>query len=261
MIVKKSKMTGYRIKYIAQELGADLCGIAPVDRFNNAPEGFKPTDIYSKAKSVIVFAKRLPIEILYAESPIPYTHVNSLMVNELDRLALQFSLRLQDMDIKNVMIPSDDPYEAWNQEKQHGQAILSMRHAGVCAGLGKLGKNNLLINAKYGNMIQLGAILTDCELAYDQPADYEVCLEGCSLCLKSCPQNALDGNTVLQIECRKLANYKNEKGYILKKCWTCRKVCPHSLGIKTKEEKTKNARQGRRQVPKHIAQQRQFAIL
>jgi epoxyqueuosine reductase QueG len=237
MINKKSKMTGNKIKKISQVLGADLCGIAPVDRFNNAPEGFKPTDIYSKAKSVIVYARRLPTEILHAESPVPYTHVNSLMSNEVDRLSLQFSLRLQDIGINSVMIPSDDPYESWNNEKQHGQAILSMRHAGVFAGLGKLGKNNLLINEKYGNMIQLGAILTDSELAYDQLADYEVCFDGCSLCLKSCPQNALDGNTVLQIECRKLANYKNEKGYILKKCWTCRKVCPHSLGLKTKRKK------------------------
>ena len=254
MIVKKSKMTAMRIKKCAQELGADLCGITPVDRFNNAPEGFKPTDIYSKAKSVIVYAKRLPIEILYAESPIPYTHVNALMALSVDRLSLTFSLHLQDMGITNVMIPSDDPYESWNQEKQHGQAILSMRHAGVFAGLGKLGKNNLLINEKYGNMIQIGAILTDCELAYDEIADYEVCPEGCSLCIKSCPQKALNGNTVLQIECRKLANYKNEKGYILKKCWTCRKVCPNATGLIKEDKKIKDrAVRWDTPVPKHIA--------
>ena len=129
------------------------------------------------------------------------------------------------------MIPSDDPYESWDQENQHGRAILSLRHAGMLAGLGKLGKNNLLINEKYGNMIQIGALLSDCELEYDRLADYEACPEGYSLCLKSCPKNALDGTTVLQIECRKLANYNNEKGYVLKKCWICRKVCPNAAGL------------------------------
>ncbi len=237
MISKKSETTACRIKSIAQELGADLCGIAPVERFSNAPEGFKPNDIYGKARSVIVHAKRLPVEILYAESPVPYTHVNSLMALEVDRLSLQLSLRLQDMGIRNVMIPSDDPYESWDREQQHGRAILSMRHAGVLAGLGKLGKNNLLINETYGNMIQIGALLIDCELDYDSLAEYDVCPEGCSLCITSCPRNALDGNTVVQIECRKSANYKNEKGYIVKKCWTCRKVCPHSSGLKKEEEK------------------------
>jgi epoxyqueuosine reductase len=248
MIVKKSQMTAIRIKLLAKNLGADLCGIAPVDRFNSAPDGFRPNDIYSKAKSVIAYAKRLPIEVLYAESPIPYTHVNSLIAFEVDRLSLAFSLHLQDMGITNVMIPSDDPYESWNQEQQHGQAILSMRHAGVFAGLGKLGKNNLLINEKYGNMVQLGAILTDCELAYDEIAEYDVCPDGCFLCIKSCPQNALNGNTVIQSECRKVSNYKNEKGYILKKCWTCRKICPNATGFSKEEKKKTKARAVRRQT-------------
>jgi epoxyqueuosine reductase QueG len=227
----------FPVRQKARELGADLCGIAPVDRFRNAPEGFRPDDIYRKAKSVIVYAKRLPVEILYAESPIPYTQVNSLMALEVDQLSLKFSLCLQGRGIRNVMIPSDDPYESWNQEKQHGQAILSMRHAGVLAGLGRLGRNNLLINETYGNMIQLGAILADCEFDYDQLAGYEVCPDGCSLCLRSCPQHALDGTTVVQSECRKLANYRHEKGYILKKCWTCRKVCPNATGLGTGDTK------------------------
>jgi epoxyqueuosine reductase len=232
-VTKKSKMTAIKIKRMAYELGADLCGIAPAKRFENAPAGFRPTDIYSKAHSVIVFAKRLPSEVLYAESCIPYTHVNSLIASEVDRLSLKLSLQLEDSGIRNVMIPSDDPYESWNQKMQHGQAILSMRHAGELAGLGKLGRNNLLINDRYGNMIQLGAILTDCELPYDDIADYKVCPDNCSICIQLCPKNALNGKTVVQGECRTLSTYKNDKGYVLKKCWTCRKVCPHALGLKT----------------------------
>jgi hypothetical protein len=37
---------------------SDLCGIASAERFATAPEGFKPTNIYSGRQSVIVFAKR-----------------------------------------------------------------------------------------------------------------------------------------------------------------------------------------------------------
>lgn len=252
-MITKSKMTAIKIKRIAYDLGADLCGIAPVERFRHAPIGFRPSDVYSKSESVIVYAKRLPSEVLFAESCIPYTQVNSLIAFEVDRLSLQFSLKLHDMGIKNVMIPSDDPYESWNQEKRHGQAILSLRHAGELAGLGKLGKNNLLINVKYGNMLQLGAILTDCLLAYDDIAEYNVCPPNCSLCTESCPKDALDGTTVIQSKCRTLSTYRNEKGYVLKKCWTCRKVCPHALGLKGVEERTRTARQERKPEPKHIA--------
>ena len=226
------KVTSEEVKKIAFNLGADLCGIAPVERFKDAPEGFGPQDIYKKSKSVIVYAKRLPTEILFAESCIPYTHVNSLITMEVDKLSFEFSLKLQDLWIGNVMVPTDDPYESWDNERQHGRGILSMRHAGFLAGLGKLGKNNLLINERFGNMIQIGAILADYEFTYDEIASYEVCSESCSACLKSCPQDALDGTTVNQSRCRKLSNYKTEKGYIIKKCWACRRVCPNATGLK-----------------------------
>jgi epoxyqueuosine reductase len=252
-MIMKSKIASNRIKRIAFDLGADLCGISPIDRFDAAPVGFKPRDIYSQSKSVIVYAKRLPTEVLFAESCIPYTHVNSLITLEVDRLSLQFSLKLQDLGIGNVMIPSDDPYESWNQERQHGQAILSMRHSGVFAGLGKLGKNNLLINERYGNMIQLGAILVNCDLFCDEIANYQVCSDNCMACLNACPKKALNGNTVIQNECRQLSTYKNEKGYVLKKCWACRKVCPNATGLRRQKIKTKTARQNKRPVPKHIA--------
>lgn len=231
-MINKQKTSTNKIKKLVFESGADLCGIAPVERFKNAPAGFRPTDIYSKARAVIVYAKRVPGEVLYAESCIPYTHVNSLMAAELDKLSLKLSLQLQDVGVNTVMIPSDDPYESWNQKKRHGQAILSLRHAGELAGLGRLGRNNLLINVKYGNMIQLGALLTDSELNYDELVDYQVCPSHCSKCIRACPKNALDGTTVVQGTCRTLATYKNEKGYVLKKCWECRKVCPHALGLK-----------------------------
>ncbi len=48
------------IKKLILNMGADLCGIAPALRFKNAPEGFKPEDIYEGCESVIVFAKRVP---------------------------------------------------------------------------------------------------------------------------------------------------------------------------------------------------------
>ena len=34
------------IKEKARRLGADICGIAPVDRFEDAPKGFHPFHIY-----------------------------------------------------------------------------------------------------------------------------------------------------------------------------------------------------------------------
>ena len=78
MAIINRNISSEEIKEKVSNLGADLCGIAPVSRFKNAPHGFKPNDIYKPSKSVIVYAKRLPSEVLFAKSCIPYTHVNSL---------------------------------------------------------------------------------------------------------------------------------------------------------------------------------------
>ncbi|MEN2776817.1 hypothetical protein ABCY62_17510 [Acetivibrio clariflavus] len=41
------------IKELAYQLGADVCGVGSIDRFENAPTGFSPLDLFDKCKSVI----------------------------------------------------------------------------------------------------------------------------------------------------------------------------------------------------------------
>jgi epoxyqueuosine reductase len=233
----QSEIYRERIMDAAARLGADLCGIAPVERFRDAPEGFHPCDIFSRTKSVLVYAKRIPTTILDSESCIPYTTVNNTLTQETDRLGLNLSLALEDMGIHNVMIPSDDPFDSWDKEKCHVTGVLSLRHAGYLAGLGRIGKNNLLINDKFGNMIYPGALLLAEEVTPDPVATYNACPEKCNLCLKSCPLSALDGKTVDQKTCRPLSNFKTEKGFVLQRCWICRKVCPNATGIRRKKGK------------------------
>jgi epoxyqueuosine reductase len=224
-------ITASEIKSMAFNLGADLCGIAPVDRFSSAPKGFHPNDISQECRSVLVFAKKLPTGSLFASSCIPYTYINQLITEEVDALTLNLSRRLETIGVMNVPVPSDDPSEYWESDRSYARGILSLRHAGYLAGLGKLGKNTLLINDRLGNMIQLGALLLKEDLDADPIAGYEVCRDDCQLCIQSCPRSALDGTTVNQNACRTLSNYRNERGFILKKCWECRRVCPNHAGI------------------------------
>ncbi|BDZ69914.1 epoxyqueuosine reductase [Methanobacterium petrolearium] len=223
-------MNAKTIKNITLELGADLCGIASVERFQDAPVGFNPLDIYSNCKSAIVFAKRVPTGSLSAESCVPYTHVNNIVTMEVDRIGVELCLILEDSGVEAVSIPSDDPSEYWEAEYQYARGILSLRHAGYLAGLGVMGKNTLLVNEKYGNMIQIGAVLVDIELKNDPIVDFTVCKENCRLCIDKCPQKALDGETVNQKNCRILSNFITERGFVLKKCNLCRIVCPNVLG-------------------------------
>jgi hypothetical protein len=43
-------VTSSKLKSVVIDRGADLCGIAPADRFKAAPKGFHPNDVYEKYK-------------------------------------------------------------------------------------------------------------------------------------------------------------------------------------------------------------------
>lgn len=221
-----TEMNVNQIKEDVLGMGMDLCGIAPVERFSDAPNGFHPCDIYKECRSVVVYAKQVPKEVLKADTCIPYTFISAVIMQEVDRLGVVLALRYQKLGIGVIPIPSDDPYEYWEGDRMHGKAILSLRHAGYLAGLGYLGKNTLLINKTFGNMIQLGAVLLNIDLEGDPMVTSVFCPATCRLCLDACPVHALDGITVNQQLCRPLSNYRTEKGYILKKCSLCRKKCP-----------------------------------
>jgi epoxyqueuosine reductase len=225
-------MNAHEIKSLALNSGADLCGIAAVGQFSSAPKGFHPNDIWRDCRSVLVFERKLPDASLFASSCIPYTYINRLIIENVDALTLALSRQLDSLGVATVPIPSDDPSEYWESERSHARGILSLRHAGYLAGLGVLGKNTLLINDKLGNMMQLGALLLDLNLESDPIAPYRACSEDCRLCIRSCPESALDGVTVNQQACRRLSGLVNERGFVLKKCWECRKVCPHRAGIR-----------------------------
>ena len=89
-----------------------------------------------------------------------------------------------------------------------------------------------MMKRKSGTMIQIGAILVDPGFESDPIVTYEVCPQNCTFCIDSCPQKALDGKTVNQQLCRDLSIVKMEKGYILKTCNVCRRICPNALKIK-----------------------------
>ena len=231
MPIKNKKMNAKMLKRLALKNGVDLCGIAPVERFRGAPEGFRPTDIYPSAKSVFVIAKRVPRAALLSRSPVPYTFASDVVLNEVFRITCDLSLRLQDLGVAAVPIPSE-PYEYWDVKKKEGRGILSLKHAGYLAGLGIMGKNTLLTNNKLGNRITLSALLLNVSLEGDPIAKYRICKEDCNACITNCPAKALDGKSVVQKLCREKSQLTTPKGYSLYVCNTCRTVCPAGEGAK-----------------------------
>lgn len=219
-----------QIREFILSIGADVCGVANIDRFFEAPAGFHPRDIFPDCKAAIVFGIALPKGLTKVEPRLIYGHFNYGAGPEIDWIAFRAAREIEKLwDGCAVPLPSDGPYEYWDAERLEGRGLISMKHAAVLAGLGTLGKSTLLLNEKYGNLLVLGVVLTDLDLASDPLAE-SICIEGCSQCISSCPSQALDGQSANQTKCRPNTYGTNARGYDTVNCNRCRTVCPVRFG-------------------------------
>ncbi len=58
------------------------------------------------------------------------------------------------------------------------------------AGLGWIGKNNLLVTPQYGSAVRISSLLTDAQLTCDAPITHSRC-GACHACVRYCPAHAL----------------------------------------------------------------------
>lgn len=105
------------------------------------------------------------------------------------------------------------------------------------AGLGRRGKNGLILHPKYGSYVFIGEVVTDLVLQPDQPLNPGECI-GCGKCQNVCPQGALqsDGSVCLE-RCRSHITQKKgeltdweigqiQDGRLIWGCDICNDVCP-----------------------------------
>lgn len=219
------------VKDTALKLGALLCNIASADSFTEAPEGYRPRDVLPSCRSVIVLARRFNPTTLNANSTSPYTVVRNDLSAAMNHLAVELADIITAEGREAVPIGSigPDDYDAGSGRMR---GTISLKHAAELAGMGKIGKNTLLVNDRYGNMIWLSAVLTSAELEADPLAAYEPCIPGCRLCIDNCPVHALDGDMLDQKACAAHAFGAKNGGDWKIHCYTCRKICPNCLGMK-----------------------------
>lgn len=104
-------------------------------------------------------------------------------------------------------------------------------------GLAFRGKNNLMINKDLGSYFFIGLVLTK-EKYPEVIVENELSCGECTLCIKSCPVNALDNGfdwdkcmSGYNQEKRALTDYEIDKNLYLLGCDICQRVCPFNKGI------------------------------
>lgn len=216
-------MNSNDVKERLSDLGADLCGIASIDRFKDAPKGFHPRNVLPNCRSVIVFANRFLAGTLACNTTVPYTVVRNILSDKMDKIAVQFCTEMEKQGILAIPTSTNGPSELDTETKRY-RAIVSGKHAAQAAGLGVIGKNTLLITPQFGNMVWLSVILTETELTPDPLIEDNFCTD-CNLCVGACPVHALGEPEMEQQKCWEYAF-----GDWKIKCHRCRDICPYCYG-------------------------------
>jgi epoxyqueuosine reductase len=205
--------------------------IANIDCFHDAPLGFSPLDLFPQTKSVIAFAIKTPKTTLKLANRITYTVIENILLEQTNQIALQLMYFFEENGYDAMIVPSE-PYEYWDAKTKTGKGMVSLKHLAYKAGLGVFGKNHLLYNPNFGNLIRLGAVLTNAILDPDPIIKDSYCSPTCNLCIDNCPAGAISEKGVIQKKCREHSTRKTLKGDVVYDCNVCRKVCVNASGVK-----------------------------
>lgn len=224
-------ISNQEIKKLAYSLGADLCGVANLNRFTDAPAGFHPLDVFPKCKSVISFAVRFPVGALVCDNPVPYTRIRNSLTPKMDSIALNLCIELEKKGIVSVPVPTNE--SLWDEKTNRWRSVVSQKHAAQAAGLGTIGRHSLLITRQFGSMVWLGCVLCDAEIEPDDMTE-DICTH-CNRCVQVCPVNALENEEINQAICWENAfgNDDKTKAWVIS-CHKCRDICPFNLGTENK---------------------------
>lgn len=219
-------LTAQEVKQYAKACGADLVGIASMDRFEGAPKQCDPRYINPDAKSMIVLGFRIlrgalrGIEegtFFAAYSGMGYAGINFV---RMPMVIWELSNLLEDAGYEAVPIPNNFP---WNNASGLGvvkgreqvpnpeksvpvtpdrpapDVFLHLRIAAFCAGLGEIGYSKMFLTPEFGPRQRLGAILTDAELEPDPLYEGPPLCDRCMACAHECSGECIPTDETVRV--------------------------------------------------------------
>ena len=174
-----------RLDKKTKELEFSLFGVADISGIRD--KFYLDRKTISRFNSAISLGKRLLDSVLddIRDQPTTlYLHHYRKLNYFLDRQAMALAYYIQELGFKALPIPASQVLD-WEKHIAH----VSHKHIGILAGLGWIGRNNLLVNPELGARFRLVTILTDIPLSPDKPMEGSCAT--CKRCLSTCPAGAI----------------------------------------------------------------------
>ena len=176
-----------KLKEFCQGLGIELFGVADITAMRE--DILLAGPIKERLTRAVCLGAALSEAVLEDVADHPtrlYFHHYKTVNAFLDQSAYRLSSRIQKEGFLALPVPASQIVD-W--EKQ--TAMLSHKHVARLAGLGWIGRNNLLVNEKLGARLRLVSVLTDMPLEADKPMERDC--GPCRACVDACPCKAIAG--------------------------------------------------------------------
>lgn len=186
-IKKDKEQENYsRLKSFAEQLGISLFGVADLGKFNQ-----QVFELSSRTLEGLKFGISLGAELskrviddIESRPTKLYFHHYRQVNNFLDQTTLRMTRFIQGEGWEALPIPASQIID-WEKQRGH----LSHKEVALRAGLGWIGRNNLLVTPEYGCRVRLATVLTNVPLDCDGPIGKD-CGE-CRDCIEVCPVGAI----------------------------------------------------------------------
>lgn len=229
-------MNAKEIKELAYRCGADLCGIASLDRFEGAPPQMDPRFIMPEAKSMIVMCFRVMRGSLrgieegtffsnysamgyggLTYTYIPMTVINMCRVIEDEGFeAIPIGHQSDWRGIHNAGEIKENYSVPVEEGKPQPDVMLHLRICAYLAGLGEIGYSKMFLTPEFGPRQRIGVILTEMELEPDPIYDGPKLCNKCMACVRECPGHAISPTKTVKVT---LAGHEVEWGEL--DCYAC----------------------------------------
>ncbi len=213
----------------ALSLGASLAAITSVDSIRNSPSHQKSNHVRwpSQAKSVVILA----LKHESTEPSLDWWDGNHGTPGNRQLIAITRQLK-RWLRKKYGITANDVPYYI------HKGGIF-LKDCAVCAGLGVIGKNNLLITPANGPRVRLRALFVN-TLLEQTPNDesFDPCKDCKAPCIQACPQKAFESGNYDRLLCMKQMEQDEKEStvskdtgtlffadFIIKYCRACELNC------------------------------------
>jgi epoxyqueuosine reductase len=176
----------HELKEFALQQGASLFGVAGVADLPERQCSLPPKTLrgLDKAVSVAVhLSDRILEDIVEGPTKLYFFHYQRVNIL-LDELGLKIMNFIQDRGWEALPIPASQIID-WEKQWAH----VSHKHIAARAGIGWIGRNNLLVSSDFGSRQRLITVLTNMPLRVDKPQPGG-CGE-CRACVSSCPSQSI----------------------------------------------------------------------